>query len=372
MKRLCTESEKELLYKNREQMLKGIFQTASHSKFGPVYVSLFISIILTFTVVIFLGVKFGNRIQITESKIKLGILILFFACEIVVSGIMNALRVKKEAKLFTKQKNIMINGATIVAVDAADKFSYIEDDVKDEDGRPIIIDYPSCAYDIMPEDIGKRILVLYGGDSDFQLVKLNDELKGMIPNGTSDYPLAEGIEQYTRLPHPNMAKIEKEGHAISENERASYADWHVNAVQGANLKGVKVCGIVIAVCLLIICIILGIDGIDGYPLSKSLPIATAIYAGMVLFYWLLARIGKWNIRRQGQFTYVKEVVFHSYIFQNNMATVKVYEWNQGQMQVCEYPAGNVAPKTAYGSVLYKFTNLKGKFVLMNASPISKG
>ena len=73
MKRLCTESEKELLYKNREQMLKGIFQTASHSKFGPVYVSLFISIILTFTVVIFLGVKFGNRIQITESKIKLGI-----------------------------------------------------------------------------------------------------------------------------------------------------------------------------------------------------------------------------------------------------------------------------------------------------------
>ena len=56
MRRLCTESEKELLYKNRKQMLKGIFETSSRSKLAPVFVSLFISVMLTF-VLIFLFVS---------------------------------------------------------------------------------------------------------------------------------------------------------------------------------------------------------------------------------------------------------------------------------------------------------------------------
>lgn len=368
MRRLCTESEKELLYKNRKQMLKGIFETSSRSKLAPVFVSLFISIMLTFVLIFLFVSLLGNEFQVTEAKIKGWIWILFFVCQIFVSAIMNAIRVKNEAKHFIKRNNIMINGATIVAVDSADRFSYIEDDARDEDGKPIIMDYPSCAYDIMPENIGNRIIILYSSDSNFQLVKINDDLKKMIPTDTSDYPLTEELNSYIRVPHPNMVKIDKEGHDISENEKDSYADWYTKAVQGVSLKMFKAFGIVFVVSVLVICILLSIvEG--GYPLSKSLPIGFAVLGGLTLFMWLMLRIGKVNIRRQGQFTYVKEVVFHSYSFQNNVAKVKVYEWNQGQMQTCEYPAGNVAVKTEYGSVLYKFTDRKGKYMLINKTPV---
>ncbi|MBQ4521983.1 MAG: hypothetical protein IJA10_03415 [Lachnospiraceae bacterium] len=370
MKRLCTESEKELLYKNRKQMLKGIFQTASKSGFAPQFVSLFISIILTLVLVIFFTMKLGNQFQVTEFKIKAWIIFLLFAIEVVVSAIMNVFRVKKEAKRFIKRKNIMINGGNIVAVDAADRFAYIEDDVRDEEGRPIIMDYPSCDYDIMPEEVGNRIIILHDGDSGFQLVKVNDELKGLIPNGTQDYPLTEELQNYTRVPHPNMIKIDKVGHDIPENEKDSYADWYVKAVQGEAFKVAKICSFIIVIAIAVICIILSI-GEKGCPLWKTLPIGAAGCAGFALFLWLLSRINKVNIKRQVQFTYVKEVIFHSYIFQNNVTKVYVYEWNQGQIQLLEYPAGNVAMKTGYGSVLYKFTDKKGKYVLTNKIPSGK-
>ena len=37
-----------------------------------------------------------------------------------------------------------------------------------------------AACDIMPENIGNRIIILYSSDSNFQLVKINDDLKKMI------------------------------------------------------------------------------------------------------------------------------------------------------------------------------------------------
>lgn len=368
MKRLCTESEKELLYKNRKQMLKGIFQTASKSKVAPIFVSLIISMILTFVLVFFLTTQLGNEFQLTESKVKVWIIALMCVCEIFVSAIMNAFRVKNEAKRFIKGKEIMINGATIVAVDAADRFSYIEDDVRDEEGRPIIMDYPSCDYDIMPENTGDRIIILYDGDSNFQLVKLNEELKSLISNDTPDYPLAEEMDRYVRVPHPNMIKIDKVGHDIPENKKDSYADWYVKAVQGEAFKVVKICGFIIMIAIAVICIVLSISE-EGYPLWKTLPIGVIGCAGFALFFWLMSLMGKVNIRRKGQFTYVKEVIFHSYIFRNNIAKVYVYEWNEGQIRLCEYPAGNVSTKTGYGSVLYKFRDRKGKDVLINKNLI---
>ena len=51
--------------------------------------------------------------------------------------------------------------------------------------------------------------------------------------------------------------------------------------------------------------------------------------------------------------------------------VYVYEWNNDQVQKCEYFAGNVSTSTAYGSILYKFTNKKGEPVLLNTSPMGQ-
>ena len=370
MKRLCTEEEKQLLYKNRKQMLKGILQTAANSKMAPIFISLFLSIIVMFVVMFAVVEGLGIYMNLSKFQIKLFLLVIFFVNQIVISAIMNVFRVKKEAKQFMKQKNMMINGATIVAVDSINKFSYVEDDVLDEQKRPVIIDYPSCAYDIMPEDIGKRIMVLYSGESEFQLVKLNDELRGMIPESATQDVLSHGLEQCIRVPHPNMLTIDKNGHMISEDEKEEFANWYVKMIQGAAFDIAKICFVVIVICVIIICV--GINfAEDGYPLLKTLPIGLGFCVGMAVFFWLMSLLGKVNIKRQAKFTYVKEVVFHSYIMANNTATVKVYEWKEGQMQLCEYLAGNVPMKTPYGSVLYKFTNHKEKEVLMNKERVKK-
>ena len=48
MKRICTESEKALLYKNRKQILEGIYQTASRSRFSHAFIVIFLSVIAMF------------------------------------------------------------------------------------------------------------------------------------------------------------------------------------------------------------------------------------------------------------------------------------------------------------------------------------
>lgn len=362
MKRVCSEAEKEILYKNKNQMLKGIYETASKSKWSDVFITLAISAVAMFAGIFWAGFNFN----LSKGAMKAWMLFCFIITDVIVSAIMKAKRVKKEAKKFLKQKNLMVNGATIVAVTDIGGFAYIEDDFHDEEGKPIIIEYPSCSYEIKPEDVGKRILVMYDSDSNFQLVKLNDELKGLIPNYSSDFPLEKEFEEYVRVPHPNMLKVENTEHALSENEKEEFANLYVKIARGEAFKMAKVSVIVIIVGLLFICLLL--DRADeGYPLFKTLPIAAMGFGGMVLFYWLMSCIGKVNLKRQAKFVHLKEVVFHSYVIRKNMAYVYVYEWVDGQIQMCKYSAGNISTATKYGNILYKFTHKKGNYVLQNMS-----
>ena len=365
MKRLCTKEEKRLLYKNRKQMLKGIFQTASDSKSAPLIMSAVISVILTIALLSVFEERIGINNEGIELGMKLFMIALIFPLKIAISRMMYVFRANKQAKKYTKQKNIMINGVTIVAVDTSDRFSYIEDDVLNEDGRPIVIDYPSCAYDIMPEDIGKRMIILYSADTDFQLVKLNDELRGMISN----YALVptDVLERGIRVPHPSVLKIDKDGHSLSDEEKESFANRYVKMVQKAALQKAKIYSIIIFVCVIIISVVISIN--EEYPLWKILPFGMACFAGLAVFYWLLTLIKRVNSKRKAKFIYAKEVVFHSYIIHNKVAIIKVYEWNRGNVMLYEYPAGNVSAKTTYGSVLFKLTHCKEGVVLLSQEPV---
>lgn len=178
MKRLCTEAEKNVLYKNRGQMLEGILWTASQNKLGHVFVRIFLSAIVMLVVGVWAAITF----ELPKFVFLLVMLVCFRITDMILFVIMSNLKVKKEAKAFLKQKNLMVNGATIVAVNEDSQFAYIEDDLLDEDGKPIIIVYPSCPHEVTPEDFGNRILVMYDDDSNFQLLKLNDELRSFIPN----------------------------------------------------------------------------------------------------------------------------------------------------------------------------------------------
>lgn len=261
----------------------------------------------------------------------------------------------------------MINGVTLVAMESDNQFLYIEDDFLDEEGKPVLIKYPARFLDISQEDVGKRFLVLYDSDSNFQLVRLNDELSGLVPADSSFYPLVGNLGEYLCVPHLNVANMHKTGHAISGHEKQEFADLYAEIVQGVASNGMKKGIIALAVASTVVCVLLAIVE-DGYPLQKTLPIAAVVLAVFTLFRFFIICLGKGNLRRQGmKFVYGKEVIFHSYVIEDNVVRVKVYEWNEGQVELCEYRAGNVASDTAYGSVLYKFTNQKGDFVLLNSS-----
>lgn len=368
MKRICTESEKALLYKNRKQILEGIYQTASKSRLSHAFIAIFLSAIAMFAGIFGLAYLF----HASKPVLIIGILICFAVSHSIFVMILNELRIKKEKRAFTKKKNLMINGATLVKIEAGDRFLYIEDDFLDEDGKPIMLEYPSRLLEISQEDVGKRFLVIYDDDCNFQLVRLNDKLRGLIPDSSSFYPLSGEVSEYSRLSHPNMKDLEKDGHKLSGHEKEEFANLYVKVVQSISFRFVKVSMITMAVLAVILCVLLD-NAEGGYPLKETLPIGAAAWIGFALFVLIGNMIGKGNFKRQGmKLIHVKEVIFHSYIFEGTTITVKVYEWYNGQVRLRGYPAGNhVAADTVYGSVLYKLTKQDGDCILMNTTPVGK-
>ncbi|MCH5267195.1 MAG: hypothetical protein J1E62_02525 [Lachnospiraceae bacterium] len=369
MKRTCTESEKTLLYKNRGQMLEGIYQTASKSTLGIIFIVIFLSAIamLATTIGFFAIFKF----KVIKIVLTFSMTFLFFFYYAVFFAILNTIRINKGKKAFFRQNNLMINGATLVKIEADNCFVYIEDDLLDEKGKPILMEYPSRVFEMSAEDEGKRFIVLYDSDSRFQLVRLNEELRGLIPDDSPFYPLTGEYSEYTRLPHPNMANVDKDGHDLTAGEKEKYADLYVKVIRSVSLRTIKIGVIVLAIVAAFICVLL--DNLEGgLPLEKTAPIAGLSWGGYTLFILIITTLGKRNLRRQGRkLVHVKEVVFHSYIIGENSTTVKVYEWIDGQVQLCEYSAGNVATETKYGTIIYKFINEKGDAILLNTSPVGK-
>lgn len=366
MRRVCTEAEKELLLKNKKQMLQGINWTSRNGSWGVMAVVYIVPIFIAFAAMMPFIIMFDLHWLV----IGIGLTVVDFIASAILWLIINSIHSKKETKAFLAQKNLSVNGATIVEVSGVDRFAYIEDDVYDENRKPIIIGYPSTSGEIDNKEVGSRILVMYDDEGNYQLLKLNDELKSLIPSYTADYPLVGSSEEYLRVQHPNMVCIEKEGRDLTDTEREEYAKMYVKQVQGMALGMAKKAYIALFFIGAVFVTLLNYVE-DGVPFETSIPYAILIYLGLGAFFGLMFLLGRVNIKRQGQFVYKQEVVFRSYDINNNVATVRVYEWENGRPVEKEYPAGNVSTKTKYGSIIYKFVNKKGKHVLINRNPVKK-
>lgn len=367
MKRLCTEDERNLLFKNRNQLLEGIYQTASRSNYSRIFVGLFFSIVSLFVGMYFI-------LEYTKGSkwmFWLWFLIAFTIPNMIVSMIMNKIRIKKEAKAFLKKENLMINGATLVDMDMTlGAMVYIEDDFLDEDGRPYLVAYPAAASDLKPEDIGKRMIVMYDDEDSFQLMKVNEELRNLIPNYSEHYPLNREGDAYKFLPHPNAVKADYMGHKLSEEEKEKIAEDYVKLIQGEAFKVVKISGVIIFICIMFICVLLGVGGEIEGGLVTTIPAGLLVCLGVMGFILLMRQIGKVNLRRQAmKFDYVQEVIFYSYNVNQRGKTVSceisIYEWAEDHFKLETYPGGNVSAKTQYGSVIYKYTNQKGGHIFIN-------
>lgn len=367
MKRLCTKQEREVLYKNRKQMIKGKFGTASNMRWGDVFVSLGLAIIIWFGIMFYIMFTDVVKVDFTRGGMKCLLTLCLLVVYSIVGKVMSRIRRKREEKRFQKKDNIMVNGATIVEVDLSGNFAYIEDDVCDENGRPIIMDYAFSSGEVKPRDVGKRMLVLYDGELGFRLVMLNEELSGFIPNTTYDYPLKENIRSYTRVPHPNLVNLEKEEHQLSEHEKEFFADLYLKAEHKVYAKIQKVCAVIFTVCIILFTVLFcNID--EGYAFSTCIMYGAVGFCCMIVFLGGLGLLRKKISKGRSKFVAVKQVVFVSQGLRDRLSVVKVLEWNRDQVQLFEYQ-NELPAKTPYGSVLYKLVNPKGKIFLVNANPV---
>lgn len=361
MKRVCNQNERELLLKNRNQLLKGIYQTKAKSKYGHIFVGLFFSLI-----VMFLGIfPVAKWFDGAEAAMWAWIAFSLFVPSSIVTAVMGKLQVKKEAKSFLKKENLMVNGATIVTVDREKKiFSYIEDDFVDANGIPIIIDYPALPSGFSEAQVGQRMIVMYDSENSFQLMQMNEALTGLIPAYTEQYPLQRDIYAHWRVPHPNAAYADFCGHPLTEEEKKYYTEKRLQNLQKEGVKALIISGIILGIAVMLIATILGI-GEDCLP--QALGIGAVVCVGFILFILLCRQIGKNNIKKQSQFVHVQEVLFHSNVIDRYgkyvSTELKVYEWKTDHFEVVTYPQQTMPASTPYGCILQKFTTLKGKTVL---------
>lgn len=356
MKRVCNEQERQLLFENRECLLTGILKTGTRNGVVPILVGVFAGLIIAIA-----GCAFFVELGLPEWLVWVWFGFSFIVPPKLIAGLWGVARTKRSAKAFLKKERLMVNGATIVAIDAEEKrFVYIEDDLTDENGKPIILDYPALPPELLKGTVN-RLLVMYENESSFQLMAVNDALKNMISAESGvDFGNMD-LSECKHLPHPNALGLAYEERTLSEGEKEKFSDLYVQYNRKDTAKMLKIVSVIMFVVIMLLCILLGVT---ESSLKTTLPIGLTVFAGVLLLFVFSYYFGKKNIRRQASFETVKEVVFHSYIMSQTGQTVisvgNVYEWMVNEFEVTPYQNANMSPKTTYGTVLYKLTNHKGK------------
>lgn len=363
MKRLCDEKEKELLLKNNNELLKGIYKTSAKGKFSDVFIGIFVSAIVMFAG-IFFCVQLPSEFAMTAFYIWVAF--SFTVPNMILRKIISKSRAKKESRRFLKRDNLMINGANIVHMDFEKGiFSYMEDDLFDEEGNPVIIDYPEIPAGFGAGAIGKRLIVMYDGESSFQLMKVNEMLIGLIGHHSEHYPLKKPLSEYRHVPHPNALNMDFCEHELTEEEKQKYAKEYVAFMQKGIGKGLTIFIIIYFVLNMLISVLYGIS---ENCLGKAVPAGLALFVGFAAFVLLMRMLGKLGMKRTARFTHVKEVIFHSNVIDQRgkyvSAQLIVYEWNGDSFELTAYPNASVKGNTPYGNVLIKFLNKKGTAIFM--------
>ena len=355
MKRVCNETERQLLLENRSCILTGIEKLRTSNSVGRILGCFMVGMVLAIA-----GCAWIVSLGAPEWLIWVW---FFFAIAVppkILGAVLGNLKAKKRAKAFLNKGQIMINGATVIAFDGEEKrFAYVEDDFADENGKPIILDYPALSKELLQGTIN-RLLVVYDGPDSFQLMAVNDALKPLIPSASNfDLELMD-LTECKHIPHPNALQLAYEERDLTEGEKEKFADAHVKNMRADAMKVLKICSAVIVVATLVLC---GVWGYMEDELATYLLYGVLGCIGLFVFLYLVSLLGKKNLRRQAKFETVKEVVFHSYLMsqagQTVIAVGYVYEWVVDHFEIVPYQNANMATKTAYGTVLYKLTNEKG-------------
>ncbi len=365
MKRLCSEMERQILCNNKNMIYKGMYETDVKGSNATMFIGLAVSFIFMLAGIVPM-VILSEELNLEEySKAIFGIWVLFSLSvpNVITRIIIHKIKVKRQISKFVNKSTIAINGATIVGVSAdCNMVAYIEDGYVDEKGNPIIIDYPITSSELYTMSAGMRMIVMYESDTSFQLMRVNEQLRGMIPMYDEKYPLQNDPASYKRVPHPNAYNISATPRMLDEVERQKIAEAFVTKNQEAPKKAIKVCSVCFFIAIMVLAVIL--SNVEGVDVGIGLLIGVAVWGGLMLLFILASMIGKVRFRNMATFYCVQEVIFHSNIIENIGRSVNcqanVFEWMNGTCNIVSYPMVNIPKPIKYGDVVYKLTSTNGK------------
>lgn len=238
-----------------------------------------------------------------------------------------------------------------------------EDDLRDEEGRPVRIAYPLLVG--APVVTGQRILLVYCDNGAYIPLRLSAEVEGMIPPEPPAYFQEVNWQDTPRLPHPAVLQLDRSSLQMNEQEAKTLARTCSSrtGTKARNWVGVVLLGVLYLMLLgLLFIFLVGSDIIEGQTAGIAVGILLLLTWAALTFFSAKGLLR--SVRKSlEKLRYRKKVMFSmtytaGYMDAASTSYLNVYEIADGELRQVNYPMqGNVfLPKNIpYGRVIHKYS-----------------
>lgn len=371
MRRLCSAEEKQIISRNLPCFFTGSLEiTKGNSKKASIIAGVLGAVV---GMILYIGLMVTLEIENTSSYMAVIFVFAVMAgAEAIAHQICKKHAVKTGNKGFVEEGIQSVNGGTIVGINQKDKlFYYIEDDIFNFDGLPIVIDYPANESDLAGARLGERVLIVYHQDNSFQLMHANQETIRLIPACDPRYPLTLEPSRYKHVPHPNAINMNMVPKQFDEADLERFEGAWRESIGSNTRKPMLICIIIFTLFFLLIGVLIGIT-------EESLAWGLACGGGFAVFLDIIFALSivactSGVKKRVRKVTELKEAIFCNtrVTYQNYVSSVFIaYEWENGSFHEKEYILSNRdITRCKYGDIIYLLFNKKGNCIM--AFPKSK-
>lgn len=238
-----------------------------------------------------------------------------------------------------------------------------EDDLRDEEGRPVRIAYPV----LMNASVvtGQRILLAYCDNGAYIPLRLTAENGAMIPPEPPAYLQEVNWQDTPKLPHPAVLQLDRSSRQMNEKETKELARAYSSrtGTKARNWVGVILLGVLYLMLLGLLFIFLVGSGIIE-EMAIGITVGVLLLLAWVLLTFFSARgLLRGIDKNMEKLRYRKKVMFsmtytEGYMDAASTSYLNVYEYVDGELRQVNYPIqGNVLlPKDIpYGRVIHKYS-----------------
>lgn len=264
-------------------------------------------------------------------------------------------------------EHFSVNGGVVLENTEWDKgeaeLLIAEDDLRDEEGRPVRIAYPVLAD--APIATGQRIMLAYCDNGAYIPLRLTAENRDMISPEPPAYFQEVNWKDTPKLPHPAVLQLDLSSRQLNEKEAKALAGAYSSrtGIKARNWVGAILLGVLYLMLLgLLFIFLVGTEIIEEQ--SAGIAAGTILLLAWAALTFFSARGLLRNAHKSlEKLQYRKKVMFsmtytEGYMDAASTSYLNVYEYVDGELRQVNYPIqGNVfLPKDIpYGRVIHKYS-----------------